>query len=92
MQACDILQTTYESMAKVKTKNLQMLRRDFETICMKVSHNIDVGFTQVIGPVTQIRSYGETLEDRRIFEKSLRSFPSIFDCIVATIKETKDIS
>eukprot|EP00253_Pinus_taeda_P022288 PITA_22288 len=40
-QAWDILQRTYQGMAKVKTTKLQILRRDFETICMKESENID---------------------------------------------------
>ena len=42
--------------------------------------------------VTQIRSHGETLEDKRIVEKRLRSLPSRFDVIVTTIEETKDLT
>ncbi|KAH9292546.1 hypothetical protein KI387_042268, partial [Taxus chinensis] len=75
-QAWDILQTTYQGMEKVKTKKLQMLRRDFETIFMKDSDSIDSFFTQVMGLVNQIRSHGETLEDRRIVENILRSLPT----------------
>jgi len=63
-------------MEKVKTIKLQILRRDFETICMKESDKIDSFFTQVIGLVTQMRSYGETLEARRIVEKIIRSLPT----------------
>ena len=59
---------------------------------MKESDNIDSFFTHVIGMVTQIRSHGETLEERRIVEKVLRSLPSRFDVIVTTIEETKDLS
>ena len=69
-----------------------MLRRDFETLCMKESDNIDSFFTHVIGLVTQIRSHGETLEERRIVEKFLRSLPSRFDAIVVAIEETNDLS
>ena len=86
------LQTTYQGMEKVKTTKLQSLRRDFETLCMKESDNIDSFFTHVIGMVTQIRSHGETLEERRLVEKVLRSLPSRFDVIVTTIEETKDLS
>ena len=50
-EAWDILKTTYQGMEKVKTKKLQMLRRDFETPCMKESDNIDSFFTHVIGMV-----------------------------------------
>ena len=59
---------------------------------MKEYDNIDSFFTHVIGMVTQIRSHGETLEERRIVEKLLRSLPSRFDVIVTTIEETKDLS
>lgn len=49
-------------------------------------------FTHVIELVTQIRSHGETLEERSIVEKFLRSFPARIDVIVVTIEETKDLS
>ena len=79
-------------MEKVKTAKLQLMRRDFEVICMKESDTIDSFFTLLIGLVTQMRSHGETIEKRRIVEKILRSLPSRFDVIVATIEETKDLS
>ena len=56
-------------MTQVNTTKLQMLRRDFETLCMKESENVDSFFTHVIGLVTQIMSHGETLEEMRIVEK-----------------------
>ena len=60
--AWDNLKIAYQGMEKVKTTKLQLLRRDFETLFMKESDNIDSFFTHVIGLVTQIRSHGETLE------------------------------
>lgn len=86
------LKTTYEGMERVKTTKLQLLRKDFENLHMKESNNIDSFFTQAIGLVTQIRSHGETLEERRIVEKLLRCLPSKFDVIVTTIEETKNLS
>eukprot|EP00253_Pinus_taeda_P036285 PITA_36285 len=79
-------------MEKVKTSKLQLLRRDFENLNMKESDNIDSFFTHVIGLVTQMRTHGETIEERRIVEKILRVLPSKFDAIVTTIEETKDLS
>eukprot|EP00253_Pinus_taeda_P031858 PITA_31858 len=79
-------------MEKVKTAKLQLLRRDFENLCMKESENIDSFFTHVIGLVTQIGSHGEILEERTIVEKLLRVLPSKFNVIVTTIEETKDLS
>ena len=58
---------------------------------MKESDTIDSFFTLLIGLVTQMRSRGETIEERRIVEKVLRSLPSRFDVIVTTIEETKDL-
>eukprot|EP00253_Pinus_taeda_P021236 PITA_21236 len=78
----DILKTAYQGMEKVKTAKLQMLRRDFETLSMKESDTIDSFFTQVIRLITQIRSHGEILEERRIVEKILRSLPSRFEAVV----------
>ena len=91
-EAWDILKTSYQGMETVKSSKLQLLRRYFETLSMKESDNIDSLFTHVIGLVTQIRSHGETLEERRIVEKVLRSLPSRFDAIVVAIEETKDLS
>ena len=91
-EAWETLKIAYQGMEKEKTTKLQLLRRDFETLCMKESDTIDSFFTHVIGMVTQIRSHGETLEDKRIVEKLLRSLPSIFDVTVTTIEETKDLT
>eukprot|EP00253_Pinus_taeda_P012937 PITA_12937 len=91
-EAWDILKTAYQGMEKVKTAKLQMLRRDFENISIKESDTIDSFFTQVIGLITQIRSHGEILEERRIVEKILRCLPSRFEAVVVAIEETKDLS
>ena len=55
---------------------------------MKDFDNIESFFTHVIGLVTQIRSHGETLDERIIVEKIFRSLPSRFNAIVVEIKET----
>eukprot|EP00253_Pinus_taeda_P025292 PITA_25292 len=86
------LKTAYQGMEKVKTAKLQLLRRDFENLCMKESDNIDSFFTHVIDLITQMRTRGETIEERRIVEKILRVLSSKFDAIVTTIEETKDLS
>jgi len=68
------------------------MRREFEVIFMKESDSLDSFFTQLIGLVTQMRCHGETFEERKIVEKILRSSPLIFNVIVTTIEETKDLS
>eukprot|EP00253_Pinus_taeda_P026344 PITA_26344 len=84
-EAWQTLKTAYQGMEKVRTAKQQLLRRDFENLCMKESNNIDSFFTHM-------RTHGETIEDRRIVEKILRVLPSKFDAIVTTIEETKDLS
>ena len=66
-EAWKTLKIAYQGMEKVKTAKLQLLRRDFETLYMKESNNIDSFFTHVIGLVTQIRSHGEILEEKSIW-------------------------
>eukprot|EP00253_Pinus_taeda_P026998 PITA_26998 len=90
-EAWETLKTAYQGMEKVRTAKLQLLRRDFENLNMK-SDNIDSFFTHVIGLVTQMRTHGETIKERRIVEKILKVLPSKFDAIVTTIEETKDLS
>jgi len=58
---------------------------------MKESENVDSFFTHVSGLATQIRSHGETLEERRIVEEVLRSLLARFHAIVVDIEETKDL-
>ena len=68
------------------------MRRDFEVICMKESNILDSFFTYLIGLVTQMISHGETVEERKVVEKILRSLPLRFNVIVTTIEETNDLS
>jgi len=91
-EAWKTLKIAYQGMEKVKTTKLQLLRKDFENLCMKELDNIDSFFTHVIGLVTQMRTHGEVLEERRIVEKLLRVLPSKFDVIVTTIEETNDLT
>eukprot|EP00253_Pinus_taeda_P029506 PITA_29506 len=61
-EAWKTLKTAYQGMEKVKTAKLQLLRRDFENLCIKESDNIDSFFTHVIGLVTQIRNENSSIE------------------------------
>eukprot|EP00253_Pinus_taeda_P007362 PITA_07362 len=63
-EAWKTLKIAYQGMEKVKTAKLQLLRRDFENLCMKESDNIDSFFTQVIGLVTQIRKKQHDMNNR----------------------------
>eukprot|EP00253_Pinus_taeda_P012253 PITA_12253 len=47
-EAWKTLKTAYQGMEKVKTTKLQLVRRDFENLCMKELDNIDSFFIHVI--------------------------------------------
>ena len=62
-QAWDTLETAYQSLDKVKTSKLQIPRRDFESLSMKDSENVDTLYTRVVGLINQLKSHGESIED-----------------------------
>ena len=69
-------------MDKVKNEKLQILRRCFETMSMKDSDTVDSFYTHVIGMINQIKFHGETIEDRKVVEKVLKSLPPKFDTLL----------
>ena len=52
-QACDTLETSYQGLDKVSTSKPQILRRDFESLSMKDSENLDSLYTGVVGLINQ---------------------------------------
>jgi hypothetical protein len=91
-QAWETLQNAYQGNNKVKLVKLQLLRRDIENLQMKESESVNDFFTRTMSLVNQIRTNGDTLEDQRIIEKTLRSLPPRFDPIVVAIEESKDLT
>ncbi|CAL2228327.1 unnamed protein product [Prunus armeniaca] len=63
----------------------------YSKLSSKENESIQVFFTKVSGIVNQIRSYGDTIPDKKIVEKTLRSLPPKFDHVVAAIEESKDL-
>ena len=59
---------------------------------MKEDETIQNFFDRVTNIVNNIRLYGDTIEDKKIVQKVLRSLPPKFDHIVAAIEESKDLS
>lgn len=88
-QALDMLETSYEGKAKVKTTRLQMLRRYFWAICIKESKNVESFFhtcnwTSYSNQVSWWDTWGK--------ENSWEIFPRRFGTIFVAIEETKDLS
>ncbi|KAF7814435.1 putative RNA-directed DNA polymerase [Senna tora] len=91
-EAWEILKGQYKGSDKVITIKLQSLWKDFETLLMKEGESIRAFFSRVSNIVNQIRSNGDTIEDKKIVQKILRSLPAKFDHVVAAIEEAKDLT
>lgn len=59
---------------------------------MKDNEEVQEFCSRTFVVVNQIRSYGKTIEDKKIIEKVLRSLLVKFEHIVVAIKESKDLS
>ncbi|KAK8933421.1 hypothetical protein KSP39_PZI015880 [Platanthera zijinensis] len=90
-EAWDILQEEYKGSAKVIAMKLQTLWSDLDTVSMKSGEPVQEFLARVVNLINQIRNLGNTVENRQIVPKLLRSLPSIFNPAVTTIEESKDI-
>ncbi|KAK2417002.1 hypothetical protein QL285_039350 [Trifolium repens] len=86
------LKEEFEGSDKVCAIKLQTLRREFELLKMKESETAKDYYTKIKELVSQMRSYGDNILDKRIVEKILISIPRKYDAIVTTIEQTKDLS
>nr|XP_017224971.1 PREDICTED: uncharacterized protein LOC108201187 [Daucus carota subsp. sativus] len=59
---------------------------------MKESETVSEFFSKVSTITNQIISYGDTLEDKKIVMKVLRSLPAKFEHVVAAIEVSKDLA
>ncbi|XP_057452837.1 uncharacterized protein LOC130744689 [Lotus japonicus] len=89
-EALDILNKSYDGVAKLKKVKLQTLRRQYEDLRMEKSESISKFFTRLQTLAYQMRTNGEVMTDQILVEKVLRSL-SKFDHIVTTIEESKDL-
>uniref|UniRef100_A0A2N9EI16 Integrase catalytic domain-containing protein n=1 Tax=Fagus sylvatica TaxID=28930 RepID=A0A2N9EI16_FAGSY len=73
-------------------QGLQNLWRDFDNLAMKETESVKDFHSRVAEIVNQIKSYGDTIQEKKLVEKILRSLPKKFDHVVAAIEESKDLS
>ncbi|XP_044477555.1 uncharacterized protein LOC123204817 [Mangifera indica] len=90
-EAWEILQSSFQGVDKVKRVRLQSLRGDFEALRMKDSKSISDYCSRVKAIVSQMKRYGDQIEDIRVVEKILRSLTPKFDDAVCVIEESKDV-
>ncbi|KAK2372699.1 ARM REPEAT PROTEIN INTERACTING WITH ABF2 [Trifolium repens] len=86
------LKEEFQGSGKVRVIKLQTLRHEFELIKMKESQTRKDNYTKIKELVSQMRSYGDNILDKRIVEKILISIPRKYNAIVTTIEQTNDLS
>lgn len=91
-QAWDILKEGFQGNDKVTSIKLQSLWRDFDNLTKKEGDGMQAYLTRVAEIVNQIRSLGDTIDERKVVQKVLRNLPSKYDYVVAAIEESKDLS
>ena len=91
-EAWDTLETSYQGLDKVMTSKLQILRRDFESLSMIDSENVDTFYTRVVGLINQLKSHGEAIEYGRVVEKKFRILRPRFENLVVTLEVHTDMS
>jgi hypothetical protein len=82
----DKLKNTYEGDDKVKQEKLQTHRSQFEILKMDEEENIAAYLLHVDGIVNIVRGLGETMDEKFIVQKVLRSLPMRFNPKISTLK------
>ena len=77
---------------KVRTINLQTLRREFQNLKMIESEKIDKYCTRVMNIVNEMRNHGDKISDQQVLENILISIIEKYEYIVAITEETEDHS
>lgn len=91
-QAWESLEDEVYGDEKVRTINLQTLKREFQNSKMIESEKIDEYCTRVMNIVNEMRNHGDEISDQQVVEKILISVTEKYEYIVAITEETKDLS
>ena len=91
-EAWEILETEFHGDEKVRSINLQALKKDFQNLKMKDSENIQSYHARVMEIVNQMRTYDDDISDQHVVEKIFISLTDKYENIVAVIEETKDLT
>ncbi|XP_060179238.1 uncharacterized protein LOC132609336 [Lycium barbarum] len=96
---CETAKQAWESLEaevcgdeKVRTINLQTLRREFQNLKMIESEKINEYCTRVMNIVNEMRNHGDEISDQQVVEKILISVTKKYEYIVASTEETKELS
>ncbi|KAL0345816.1 UNVERIFIED_CONTAM: hypothetical protein Sradi_4412900 [Sesamum radiatum] len=92
IEAWKILKLEFQGTERTIALKLQLLWRDFDNLKMEEQESIRDFSSRVSEIVNQIKSCGDTIQEKRVVEKVLRCLPLKFDHATATIEESKDLS
>lgn len=90
-QIWNSMKKKYQGNARVQRAQLQRLRREFETLEMKIGESVAEYIARVMIVTNSVRNHGEDMADVKVVEKILRSLTDQFNYIVCSIEELKDI-
>jgi gag-polypeptide of LTR copia-type len=90
-EAWRILQTTYKEVNRVKQIRLQTLQDEFEMLRMNNTEGVSDYITRLQTITNQLKRNGERLSEQRVVKKNLRSLTDMFENVVCTIEESKDL-
>ncbi|KAK8921677.1 hypothetical protein KSP39_PZI020061 [Platanthera zijinensis] len=91
-EAWETLQVEYKGSPQVISIKLQTAWKVFDTLLMKENEKVQDFIARATQSINQIRMLGDTIEDKRVVPKLLRSLTPQFNHIVAAIEESKDLN
>lgn len=90
-EAWEVLKNEFQGSEKAISIKRQNLWRQFDNLAMKEGESIKDFHSRVAEIVNQIKVTGETIDEKKIVERILRSLTPKFEHVVAVIEETKDL-
>ncbi|GMP42786.1 hypothetical protein CsSME_00012403 [Camellia sinensis var. sinensis] len=91
-EAWEILKNEFQGSDKAIVAKRQTLWREFDKLMMGEGESIEIFFSRVFTVINQLKGCGGIIRDKRAVEKVLRSLPVKYDCVVAGIKESTNLS
>ncbi|XP_069155715.1 uncharacterized protein [Solanum lycopersicum] len=91
-EAWDFLETEVYGDEKVRTINIQILRREFQNLKMIEIEKIYKYCTRVMNIVNELRNHSDTISNQQFLENILISVTEKYEYIVAITEETKHLS
>ncbi|GAU35605.1 hypothetical protein TSUD_30220 [Trifolium subterraneum] len=88
----DSMRQKYQGSTKVKTAQLQALKKEFEILNMKIGESIKDYFSRTLDIANKMSAHGETMTQGTIVEKILRSLTSRFNYVVCSIEQSNDVT